>query len=46
MSLVYDNMNEANFAGISYHEEMLSDAVRIDAYHRGIRRAVAPGDFG
>lgn len=44
MSLVYDNMNEANFAGISHHEEMLSDTVRIDAYHRGIRRAVAPGD--
>ena len=44
MSLVYDNMNEANFAGISHHEEMLSDAVRVDAYHRGIRRGVTPGD--
>ena len=44
MSLVYDNMNETNFAGISHHEEMLSDRVRVDAYHRGIRRNVAPGD--
>ena len=44
MSLVYDNMNEANFAGISHHEEMLSDRVRVDAYHRGIQRNVAPGD--
>ncbi len=44
MSLVYDNMNEANFAGISHHEEMLSDQVRVNAYHRGIQRAVAPGD--
>ncbi len=44
MSLVYDNMNEANFAGISHHEEMLSDRVRVDAYHRAIRRNVAPGD--
>jgi protein arginine N-methyltransferase 1 len=44
MSLVYDNMNEANFAGLSHHEEMLSDSVRIEAYHRGIHQAVAPGD--
>mgnify|MGYP002136903927 FL=1 len=44
MSLVYDNMNETNFAGLSHHEEMLSDAVRVDAYHRGIHRNVRPGD--
>lgn len=44
MSLVYDNMNETNFAGLSHHEEMLSDAVRADAYHRGIHRNVRPGD--
>ena len=44
MSLVYGNMNEANFSAISHHEEMLSDKVRVDAYHRGIRHAVAPGD--
>lgn len=44
MSLVYDNMNEANFAGISHHEEMLSDSVRVAAYHRGIHAAVTAGD--
>lgn len=44
MSLVYDNMNTTNFSGLSEHEEMLSDAVRVDAYHRGIHRNVAPGD--
>ncbi len=44
MGLVYDNMNDTNFAGISQHEEMLSDSVRVDAYHRGIHRNVAPGD--
>ena len=44
MSLVYDNMNEANFAGISHHEEMLSDQVRVNAYHCGIQRSVSPGD--
>lgn len=44
MSLVYDNMNEANFAGLTHHEEMLSDAVRVGAYHRGVHRAIAPGD--
>ena len=44
MSVVYDNMNETNFAGLADHEEMLSDAVRVDAYHRGIHRNVAPGD--
>ncbi|HBX78323.1 MAG TPA: hypothetical protein DEG43_11805 [Acidimicrobiaceae bacterium] len=44
MSLVYDNMNEVNFEGISQHEEMLNDAVRVDAYHRGIQRNVVPGD--
>jgi len=44
MGLVYDNMNETNFSAISHHEEMLSDTVRVAAYHRGIRRAVTPGD--
>lgn len=44
MDLVYDLMNEANFAGLAEHEEMLSDAVRVDAYHRAIRRNVASGD--
>ncbi len=44
MDVVYDLMNETNFAGLAEHEEMLSDAVRVDAYHRGIARNVAPGD--
>jgi protein arginine N-methyltransferase 1 len=44
MGLVYDNMNENNFAGLAEHEEMLSDTVRVDAYHRGIQRNVQPGD--
>ncbi len=44
MGVVYDLMNETNFAGLAEHEEMLSDSVRVDAYHRGIHRNVEPGD--
>lgn len=44
MSVVYDLMNETNFAGLAEHEEMLSDSVRVQAYHRGIHRNVKPGD--
>ncbi len=44
MSVMYDLMNETNFAGLAEHEEMLSDSVRVDAYHRGIRRNVQAGD--
>ena len=44
MDVVYDVMNETNFAGLAEHEEMLSDTVRVDAYRRAIRRNVAPGD--
>ncbi len=44
MRVVYDLVNEANFTGLSEHEEMLSDSVRVDAYHRGIARHVRPGD--
>jgi len=44
MGLVYDLMNETSFGGLEEHEEMLCDAVRVDAYHRAIRRAVRPGD--
>ncbi len=44
MNVVYDLMNETNFAGIAEHEEMLNDRVRVDAYHRAIHRAVQPGD--
>jgi protein arginine N-methyltransferase 1 len=44
MNVVYDLMNETNFAGLCEHEEMLSDSVRVEAYHRGIGRNVQPGD--
>jgi type I protein arginine methyltransferase len=44
MGVVYDLMNETNFSGLGEHEEMLSDSVRVDAYHRAIRRSVQPGD--
>jgi protein arginine N-methyltransferase 1 len=44
MGLVYDLMNEADFGGLAEHEEMLSDSVRVDAYHRAIQRGVTPGD--
>ena len=44
MGVVYDLMNETNFAGLAEHEEMLSDSIRVDAYHRGIHRNVQPGD--
>lgn len=44
MSIAYDLMNETNFGGIAEHEEMLSDTVRVDAYHRAIHAAVKPGD--
>jgi protein arginine N-methyltransferase 1 len=44
MSVVYDLVNGQNFAGLEAHEEMLSDRVRVDAYHRGIQRTVQAGD--
>ncbi|MDB4103750.1 methyltransferase domain-containing protein, partial [Acidimicrobiales bacterium] len=44
MSVAYDLMNGENFAGLEAHEEMLSDNVRVEAYHRGIHRNVQPGD--
>lgn len=44
MSIAYDLMNETNFAGLAEHEEMLSDSVRVNTYHRGIHRNVQPGD--
>ncbi|MFM7687574.1 MAG: methyltransferase domain-containing protein [Actinomycetota bacterium] len=44
MSVVHDLMNETNFAGLAEHEEMLSDSVRVNAYHQGIRNNVRPGD--
>jgi protein arginine N-methyltransferase 1 len=44
MGLVYDLTNETNFAGLSEHEEMLSDSVRVNAYHQAIQQNVAAGD--
>jgi protein arginine N-methyltransferase 1 len=44
MELLYDQENGANFGGLEAHEEMLSDSVRVDAYHRGIHRHVREGD--
>jgi type I protein arginine methyltransferase len=44
MDVVYDLMNETNFGELAEHEEMLSDSVRVDAYHRAITRNVGPGD--
>ena len=44
MSVAYDLMNGQNFAGLEAHEEMLSDSVRVESYHRGIQRNVQAGD--
>lgn len=44
MGLFYDLENQSNFAGLSEHEEMLSDTVRVNAYHEGIHRNVNEGD--
>ncbi len=44
MGAIYDLTNETNFSGLSEHEEMLNDQVRVEAYHEGIRRNVKHGD--
>lgn len=44
MSVVEDLINGENFAGLETHEEMLSDSVRVEAYHRAIHRNVQEGD--
>jgi type I protein arginine methyltransferase len=44
MDLLYDQANGDNFGGLEAHEEMLSDTIRVDAYHRAIHRHVRPGD--
>jgi protein arginine N-methyltransferase 1 len=44
MGLLYDGMNETSFGELSHHEEMLSDSVRVEAYHHAIHRCVEPGD--
>lgn len=44
MGAIYDLTNESNFTGLSEHEEMLNDSIRVHAYHDGIRRNVQRGD--
>jgi len=44
MGVVDGLINRHNFAGLEAHEEMLSDRVRVEAYHRGIQRTVQVGD--
>ena len=44
MGVVDGLINSHNFAGLEAHEEMLSDRVRVEAYHRGIHRNVQAGD--
>ena len=44
MRLLYDDMNETSFGELSHHEEMLSDTVRVAAYHDAIHRCVESGD--
>lgn len=43
-SLLYDNANVRQFSDLDYHEVMLADRIRVDAYHAGIKKAVKPGD--
>jgi protein arginine N-methyltransferase 1 len=43
-SLFYDLDNRGIFSHLDWHERMLADAVRVGAYHAGIRGAVRPGD--
>jgi protein arginine N-methyltransferase 1 len=44
MGAIYDLTNETNFSGLSEHEEMLNDEVRITTYHAGIHANVSEGD--
>ena len=44
MGAIYDLSNESNFSGLSEHEEMLNDSIRVSGYHEGIRRNVRRGD--
>ncbi len=41
---VYDLINRQVFTDLSWHERMLADRVRVDAYRRGIQGAVKSGD--
>jgi protein arginine N-methyltransferase 1 len=41
---VYDLMNRQVFTDLVWHERMLADRVRIEAYRKGISGSVKPGD--
>ena len=40
----YDLINRQVFTDLAWHERMLADRVRIDAYRKGISGSVKPGD--
>jgi SAM-dependent methyltransferase len=42
--LLYDVSNVEQLSDLIFHETMVFDKVRMDAYHEGIRRNVKPGD--
>jgi protein arginine N-methyltransferase 1 len=41
---VYDLINRQVFTDLAWHERMLADRIRVEAYRRGIAGAVKPGD--
>lgn len=41
---VYDLINRQVFTDITWHERMLADRVRVEAYRKGIQGSVRPGD--
>jgi protein arginine N-methyltransferase 1 len=41
---VYDLINRQVFTDLGWHERMLSDRIRVDAYRRGIAGSIKPGD--
>ena len=41
---LYDLMNRQVFTDLLWHERMLADRVRIEAYRKGISGSVKPGD--
>lgn len=43
-SLLYDAANADLFASLHWHELLLADAVRVDAYFKAIEQHVGPGD--
>ena len=43
--ILYDIRNRGLFGNLYFHEMMIADAVRVDFYHKGIRRYIKPGDI-